>query len=139
MTIVIILTYLIIDVVRLFSHHYGFVIIESIMLINHTNINTIEAILTIELLEVEDGWSKGNAEIVITSNGICPCWICLAINNERSTMLAKITHSEITAVPAKKPPNRYLFSKNCPAPGKTRNDNNAALSALFILTVKTYG
>tara|TARA_R110001606_G_scaffold399222_2_gene582454 strand:- start:114069 stop:114374 length:306 start_codon:yes stop_codon:yes gene_type:complete len=88
------------------------------MLINHVNTNTIEAMLTIELLEVEDCWSKINAERVITSNGTSPSWSFSAISSERSTMFAKIIQSEITAIPANMLPNKYFLVKTVPHQGK---------------------
>ncbi len=35
------------------------------------------------------------------------------------------------------PPSKYFLSKNCPAPGRTSDDNNAALIVLFILIAST--
>ncbi len=93
--------------------------------------------LTIELLDAMVCWFKINAEIDPTSAGISPCWILSAISNERSTMFTKITQNEIKAIPAKMPPSKYFLSKNCPAPGKTSDDNNAALIVLFILIAST--
>ena len=82
------------------------------MLIIHADSNTIEAILTIELLEAVACCSKINAEIVPRSIGISPCWILSAISSERSTMFTKITQSEIKAIPTKTPPSKYFFCKN---------------------------
>lgn len=98
----------------------------------HVNTNTIDAMLTLELVEAVDCWSKSNVEIAITSKAIFPCWICSAMISECSTMLTNITHSEIKAAAANILASRYFLSKYCPAPGKTRDDNNAALIALFI-------
>jgi hypothetical protein len=107
------------------------------MLIIHADSNTIEAILTIEPLKAVVCCSRINAEIVPRSNGVSACWILSAISSERSTMSTKITQSEMKAIPAKTPPNKCFLSKNCPAPGKTNDDNNAALIVLFILMAST--